>query len=436
MSHDATEWDLVPLDKFGDIVTGGTPSRTNPSYWNGSVPWVTPTEITTLSDKFLRETRDCITAEGLAASAAKLLPVGSVLVTTRATLGAAAIAAIPVATNQGFKSIVPNATTHSTFAYHCVTTLRSAMVRLATGTTFPEISKADFARIRAYRPEYAEQVRIAAVLDAVDEVIAITKRVIVKLQRVRTGLVHDLLTRGLDDNNHLRDPVVHPELFQATTVGRIPKEWQCTEFDAVLQDIETGKSPDYPDVPAPPGEWGVLKVSAIRQGGFRPDQNKWVTRPEHQNALHEVHAGELLISRSNTYELVGLACVVGDVPPRLMLSDKTLRLRLKANRGLNPFFNLLLQSRACRSQIEVNATGTSGSMKNISQDVIRALQLAYPKVDEQQRILNALAPIEEEVAGFQSELTKLVALKSGLATDLLTGNVRATSAVLDDSDDE
>lgn len=111
-----------------------------------------------------------------------------------------------------------------------------------------------------------------------------------------------------------------------------------------------------------------------------------------------------------------------------MLCDKTLRLRLKTNLALNPFFFLLLQSRAARIQIEINATGTSGSMKNISQNVIRGLLLAYPEVDEQRRILEAIQPIDSELAVSSSELCKLKSVKSGLMADLLTGRVRVPEA--------
>jgi type I restriction enzyme S subunit len=237
------------------------------------------------------------------------------------------------------------------------------------------------------------------------------------------------LTRGLDENGQVRDPVRYPEQFRDTRVGSFPRAWHCTKFNEVLDTIEAGKSPDYPDYPAPPGEWAVLKVSAIWPAGFRPHENKHVTKALHQVPAYQVRNGDLLISRSNTYELVGLVCLVSNAPPRLMLSDKTLRLILKRNWGLNEFFCLLLQTRVARTQIEINATGTSGSMKNISQDVIRGLWLAYPEADEQSRILTALQPINNEVAAMNAELHKLKSLKSGLMNDLLKGRVRVPESI-------
>src|SRR4051812_14870949 len=108
MTATPNDWDDLAVAGFGEIVGGGTPNRATPSFWSGTIPWVTPTEITALRGKYVRDTQEKITPDGLAGSSARLLPVGSVVVTTRASLGMAAIAAVPLTTNQGFKSIIPN----------------------------------------------------------------------------------------------------------------------------------------------------------------------------------------------------------------------------------------------------------------------------------------------------------------------------------------
>lgn len=277
-------------------------------------------------------------------------------------------------------------------------------------------------------PVEPEQGRIAFVLDVVDAAIEKTAAVIAKLKQVRAGLLHDLLSRGLDANGELRDALAHPEQFQDSPSGRIPNGWNVTPFDDVLLEIEAGNSPNYPDYPAPPGAWGVLKVSAIGPNGFRPTENKWVTKKVDQIPGIIVNDGDLLISRSNTYALVGMVCLVTNSPTNLMMCDKTLRLRLRPGRGLNPYFALLLQSRLARIQIEINATGTSGSMKNISQGVIRGVRLAYPDVDEQKRILGVMQPIERHLNELELERAKLVEVKSGLMPDLLTGSVVISEA--------
>ena len=133
------DWQFNCVSDLGDIISGGTPSRYNVSYWNGTIPWITPGELSVLSTKFVQDTNEKITDSGLAGSAARLLPENSVIVTTRATLGEAAITKIALATNQGFKNIVLNDTSDPLFTYYLMGTLRKEMTRLASGTTFLEI---------------------------------------------------------------------------------------------------------------------------------------------------------------------------------------------------------------------------------------------------------------------------------------------------------
>jgi type I restriction enzyme S subunit len=138
------DWEIVPLSELGVVYSGSTPSRTEPKLWNGEIAWVTPREITELRDKWLTSTRETITNVALGGSATKLLPKGTLLVTTRATVGAIAIAAIPVTTNQGFKSIVPNPRTDATFYYYLLQFVAREMTRRASGSTFVKYRDENF----------------------------------------------------------------------------------------------------------------------------------------------------------------------------------------------------------------------------------------------------------------------------------------------------
>src|SRR5947209_4153787 len=99
LSRLPNDWDKVPIEELGFICAGGTPSRNEPAFWDGTIAWVTPAELTTLKSKWLTETKEHITEKGRGRSAAKLLPAGTLLITTRATIGSIVIAAIPVCTN-------------------------------------------------------------------------------------------------------------------------------------------------------------------------------------------------------------------------------------------------------------------------------------------------------------------------------------------------
>jgi type I restriction enzyme S subunit len=159
------DWEQKEIAQVGAVVGGGTPSRAVPSFWRGSIPWVTPGEVSGETAKLLHDTNDHISASGLAGSGANLLPAGSLLVTTRATLGARVINAVPMATNQGFKSIVFKKQEEASYYYHLFEKVKPELVRRASGTTFLEISGAEFGSIKVPSPSPAEKLKIAQLLD-------------------------------------------------------------------------------------------------------------------------------------------------------------------------------------------------------------------------------------------------------------------------------
>ena len=269
-------------------------------------------------------------------------------------------------------------------------------------------------------PPVREQLRIVEILNTADEAIHSTERIIAKLERARQGLLHDILSRGIDESGRLRDS----DRLWPTRFGLLPGDWVVEPLGSILTGIEAGKSPDLPDRPAQAGEWGVLKVSAVRPDGLQEDENKAAIWPSLIDPSIEVKDGDLLISRANTPTLVGLTCYVRNPRSYLMLSDKTLRLKINSNLAAPEFISYLLQISSSRRQIEMSGTGSSGSMKNISQGEIRSLVLPLPGIQEQYRILASLESFKGRLDLLRRELSKLQLLRGGLMDDLLTGRAR------------
>jgi type I restriction enzyme S subunit len=166
----------------------------------------------------------------------------------------------------------------------------------------------------------------------------------------------------------------------------LPPGWRWVVLGSMLTDIQGGWSPAAQPRPKEGDEWGVLKVSACSWGKFRPSENKALQSGQEPRPALEVKIGDFLISRANTAELVGKSVVVHDTPPHLMLSDKTLRMRVV--NGCNPLYlNLANLSRVAREHYEREATGTSRSMKNVSQRIIRRTPIPLPPRAEQDRII-------------------------------------------------
>ncbi|MER6090297.1 hypothetical protein [Streptomyces bluensis] len=200
------------------------------------------------------------------------------------------------------------------------------------------------------------------------------------------------------------------------------------QLDTWLTRIEAGKSPLAEDTPAGDGEWGVLKVSAVQAGWFERTENKVLRDPEHVDERYEVRPGDLLMTRANTEELVGLACVVRDPGPRLLLSDKTLRLVPDSDVAEAEFIALTLASPAVRVQIKAEATGTSASMKNISQQAIRGLLVPDVPLPAQRQAVSGVSAVQRRIRSLVLQIAKLRTVQRGVVEDLLAGRVRLTAA--------
>lgn len=188
------EWKKTTLNDCAYIFQGGTPRTTNADYWNGDIVWVTPSEITKLKGMYISNSERKITKAGLQNSSAQILPVGTILLCTRATIGELAIATKLMTTNQGFKNFVCKDGVDNIFMAYLLMTLKEVMISKAIGTTFLEISKKVLKAIEIVIPEYREQEAIASILTAMDEEIEALEEEKEKMIQIKEGAMDDLLT--------------------------------------------------------------------------------------------------------------------------------------------------------------------------------------------------------------------------------------------------
>ena len=169
-------WVWSRLRSLGTIVGGGTPSTLNADYWNGEIPWLSPADLTDYHKKYISRGRKNITTDGLAHSSAVLMPSGSILYSSRAPIGYVVIARNAISTNQGFKSLVPAINGLSEFLYYILIGVTPDIKRRATGTTFKEISGAEFGETLVPLPPLREQLRIVQAIEQYDSILgAISK---------------------------------------------------------------------------------------------------------------------------------------------------------------------------------------------------------------------------------------------------------------------
>lgn len=190
------EWKEATLSELAEIRSGGTPSTSDASLWDGDIAWVTPTDITALDGrKFLRSTSRTISRAGLRQSSAELLPEGTIVMTSRATIGECAIATIPLTTNQGFKNFLPKDRTDRDFLYYLLMSQKRGFIELCSGSTFLEIGKTQLTGYAVRVPETkGEQQAIAAVLSDMDDEIQTLEARLAKARAVKEGMMQNLLT--------------------------------------------------------------------------------------------------------------------------------------------------------------------------------------------------------------------------------------------------
>jgi type I restriction enzyme S subunit len=188
------DWEVKKLGDIAEIISGGTPKTNVPEYWNGSIKWCTPTDITKCSGKYLFETDRTISSKGLVNSSAKLLPIGTLLLCSRATIGEIRIAAVEISTNQGFKSLVCKSEVSNEFLYYKLLTMKSVMLEKAIGSTFLELAKKEVASLEIDLPPLPEQQAIARVLSDTDALINALDKLIAKKRDIKKAVMQELLT--------------------------------------------------------------------------------------------------------------------------------------------------------------------------------------------------------------------------------------------------
>jgi type I restriction enzyme S subunit len=416
------DWGRMEIRQLGAVVGGGTPSRDVPSFWRGNIPWVTPGEVSRAPTKFLYESKEHISASGLTGSGANLLPAGSLLVTTRATLGARVINAVPMATNQGFKSIVFKQAMDSNFYIHLFEKVQSELVRRASGTTFLEISSAEFASIVVPSPGAGEKRTISEILDTIDAAIHETEEIIAKLQAVKQGLLHDLLTRGIDANGELRPLQAEaPHLYKDSPLGWIPKDWDSSALAQACSLIRDGTH--LPPVRVKDGPL-LLSVRNMQNGRFLlTDQDTRVSEAFYRQ-MHkswEILKGDVLLAIVGA--TIGKTAMVGDMP-KFTLQRSVAVLRGNADRLMNEFLHLYLGSPEFQTHLwgQVNQTAQPG----IYLDQLGAIEIRVPRKPEQEEIVLRLQAAMDRIDDESNLLEKLRRQKAGLMHDLLTGRVRVT----------
>lgn len=293
------------------------------------------------------------------------------------------------------------------------------------GSTRDKLTQNQMSRIPIAFPPAEERKVIASFLDhettKIDALIAEQETLIELLKEKRQAVISHAVTKGLDPNEPKKDSGV-------AWLGDVPTHWGISPIKHAIRSIEQGWSPQCENFPVEGDEeWGVLKVGCVNGGKFNPLENKALPKELEPQPSLGLLAGDVLISRANTKELVGSAAVVDTNRPRLLLCDKLYRLRTHTKQLLPVYLVMLLGTREARSIIELSATGASSSMQNIGQSTILELEIPLPSIDEQESIVHSAhkqcEPLETLLAEAQHAITLLKERRSALISAAVTGKI-------------
>jgi type I restriction enzyme, S subunit len=278
-------------------------------------------------------------------------------------------------------------------------------------------------------PPTEEQTAIVRYLDwanaRLERAIRAKRKIVALLNEQKQAIIHHAVTRGLDPNAPLR-----PSGIPLT--GDIPAHWQTPRLGRTIRRIEQGWSPVAAEGAIADDQWAVLTLSSVRRGLFDPSAIKPISESSEIPRNVELQDGNLLLTRSNTRERVGDACVVRGVRPRTILCDLIYRLVLHEDSFVPEFLAYQLLAPICRFQIETDARGSSGTMPKISQGHIKSWRVVMPPKEEQveicARIASEVAGIIDTISRTERKISLIQEYRTRLTADVVTGKLDVREA--------
>lgn len=396
----SSDWRKVKLGEVAEIMGGGTPKREVSEYWNGVIPWATPTDITKNKTNEIAQTTEYITENGLSQSSAKLVPAGSVLMTSRATIGFCAINTIPMTTNQGFSNFICGDSVHNKFLLYLLTSNRDKFEQLGSGSTFKEISKSALRSFEVNLPPLPEQRKIATILSSVDDAIEKTEAIIKQTETLKKGLMHQLLTKGIAHSS-----------FKQTEIGEIPTKWEMRKVGDLVK-FEGGSQPPRDTFEFEPRE-GNIRLIQIRD--YKTD--KYATYVPKELARKFCTKGDVMIGRYGPPIFQILRGIEGAYNVALIKAVPNEQFVTK-----NYLFYFLKQETLFRL-IDGLSQRTSGQT-GVDMDALKGFAFPLPPIAEQHRIVEILGNLDSKLSHETQYIKQLNVIKNSLMKVLLTGKVR------------
>jgi type I restriction enzyme, S subunit len=387
-----------PIIKLGDAtrrIGGGTPSRKEPSYWGGDLPWFTVADLEDIDDiQELTTSREGITRKGLQKSAAKLVPAGSIVFSSRVVVGKVGIAKNELVTNQDFSSFVPINSLNNDFLAYYLLKVKIDLREHQRGATIKGVTTKVLDFIDVPHPPLSEQRRIVArikeCIERVEEIERLRAEAIAEVDYLAPSLYYAIEENNKWDRKKIGDLIVR------SRNGR-----------SIAQDSQNATG-------------HVLSIRAVHDVTLDLSARKPIALSREIAAQYSIAVGDVFVSRSNTRELVGLASVATEKPDGVIYPDLLIKLELRQDIIRSRYLAYILRTPESRKQIKDRAVGTSQSMVKISGERLRDIEIPIPSLNIQDELIlkfDELSSINSTLLGElrslnSSELRQSILLKA------------------------
>jgi type I restriction enzyme S subunit len=392
------DWKVLTINDVATVIGGGTPSTFISEYWNGNINWFTPTEIG--KNKYSYQSKRKITSLGLSNSSAQILPIGTILMSTRASIGDLSILSTEATTNQGFQSLIAKNDFYNEFLYYLVQNSKSKLIKNSSGSTFLEISPNKVKSIEIpVPPTLEEQKAIATALSDLDELITNLDKLITKKKAIKHGTMQQLLTPK--ENWTLTSLI---ELAENKKSNFDDGDWIESEFitDSGIRLIQTGNI-------------GIGKYIEKGSKKYISEESFFKLR------CKEVIIGDLLICR--LAEPAGRACVMPNIGESKVITSVDVSIFRGDNKTVNrEFLSQYFTTSKWFNQVLERVGGTTH--KRISRGALGKLEIFLPNIEEQKNIAQILVDMDLEIEQLENKKTKYQNIKQGMMQELLTGKTR------------
>ncbi|MEJ8770367.1 restriction endonuclease subunit S [Prevotella sp. HCN-7019] len=399
-------WLKYKLSEIGTIVGGATPSTNVEAYYNGDIPWLTPKDLSDFQCRYVKKGKRNITRYGLNSCSAQLLPAGSVLFSSRAPIGYIAIAKNPIATNQGFKSIIPDKEkVDSLFLYYLLKYNKNNIEALGSGTTFKEVSGFTMRNIEVFIPSLKVQKQIAGILGSLDDKIELNRRINENLEQQAQALFQSWFV----DFEPFKDGK-----FVDSELGRIPEGWKVgliSDFGKVI----CGKTPS--------------KASKDYYGGNIP----FIKIPDMHDQLFILHSADSLSYKGSSSQqnkllppyslLVSCIATVGLVSINTKPSHTNQQINSIVPYNSSYLFYLYLSLTSIKKKLENMGRGGTATL-NVNTTSFSKILIIIPKQSVLDKFSSIISPLFKNIEILSEQNFKISQLRDTLIPRLMSGELQ------------